>query len=280
MTSLPFIKMHGIGNDFVMFDGFSGTYPDEFWSDLAVRLCHRRFGVGADGLILASAGNQAEFRMRMWNPDGSESEMCGNGLRCFAKRPQALGRTRASKVAIETGAGPLEVELLADGGVRVDMGPARFLRGEIGMTGDPNAESLQLPVDTGRGVLAGAAVSMGNPHVVLPVERLDDWRPALSEVGPLLEHHSEFPNRTNVHFVQVLSRTHAQMITWERGAGATLACGTGACATASALHRLGLADSDIELDLPGGRLRIEWNPDRVFMTGPAEFVFEGSVPIE
>ena len=423
--------MHGIGNDFVMVDGVRSALPEGDPAELARAVCDRRFGVGADGLIyiekephpqpLPSNGAQASpfvergvFRMRMWNPDGSESEMCGNGIRCVARflldegivAPAAQGqesrvkgqesgdqgqgsrvkgqassvngqgpgdRGQASRVKgqgpgdqgqgsrvkgqassvngqgpgdqgqassdlrgsdsgcpdsdaakrqgipVMTGAGMLYLEEAEGGQIRVDMGVARLTRGEIGMVGvadetfvgqgieargqassdlrgsdsgcpDSDAAKCQegsedlpplappsSPARTAGqegGGFRGTAVSMGNPHLVIltnDVAAID-----LHRLGPVLEHHELFPNRTNVHFVEVLDRGHIVQRTWERGAGATLACGTGACASAVAAFLNGLTDRTVLVDLPGGRLRVEYAEDgHVFMTGPAETVFDG-----
>ncbi|MCW5941234.1 MAG: diaminopimelate epimerase [Fimbriimonadaceae bacterium] len=297
---IEFVKMHGLGNDFVMVDAFARSFDDAELPDLARRLNNRRFGIGGDGLILALPGERAALRMRMFNPDGSESEMCGNGVRCFARFVREAGRTDADEIEVETGAGVLRLESLSDGQVRVDMGRARLTRGEIGMTcgchserseesrsqaerneeprfhpsDDPAEEFLDRPVAVGDAILAGTATSMGNPHLTLFVD--DVASVPLESWGPVLEGHPEFPARVNVHFVQVMDRGHLRQRTWERGAGATLACGTGACASAVAAFRTGRADRDVIVTLPGGDLRIEYGEDgTVFMTGPAERVFSG-----
>jgi diaminopimelate epimerase len=244
-------------------------------AELARQVCDRKFGVGADGLILAERGSSAPFAMRMFNPDGSESEMCGNGVRCFALFLRDNGLTEAATIPVETGAGLLTLDVAEDGRVRVDMGPARLTRGEIGMTGPAGERFVAQPVaGTDR---VGTAVSMGNPHLVVfvpDVEAVD-----LEREGRALEHHGLFPNRVNVHFVQVVSRTHLRQRTWERGAGATLACGTGACAVAVAGFLNGLSERAVTVSLPGGDLSVEYCEDgRVLMTGPAETVFVGEWP--
>jgi diaminopimelate epimerase len=271
--------MHGIGNDFVMVDCVNGEVPPVDPVALARKVCDRKFGVGADGLIYVEREGADLFRMRMWNPDGSESEMCGNGIRCVAKLlvdegvvTEAEGR---SGIPIETGAGRLVLEVLESGMVRVDMGKAWLTRGEIGMTGPSDEQFVSQDIGGG---LNGSAVSMGNPHLVILVE--DASKVDLNVLGPRLEHHELFPARTNVHFVQVVDRGHLIQRTWERGAGATLACGTGACASAVASFLNGGSDRNVEIDLPGGRLKIEYAEDgRVFMTGPAETVYDGESPL-
>jgi diaminopimelate epimerase len=279
--------MQGIGNDFVMVDalkedvsgmalpaepGGRDQSPLEPVQEFARWACDRRFGIGGDGLILLEKGEAAPFRMRMFNPDGSESEMCGNGIRCFARLLRDHGHTDAEAVTVETGAGLLTVEF-RENGIRVDMGPARFSRAEIGMPGiGPFVEE-----HLGNG-LRGTAVSMGNPHLVIFVD--DAASIDLAKVGPQLERHPLFPNRTNVHIVQVIDRHTLLQRTWERGAGITLACGTGACAAAAAAVITKRTERDVDVRLPGGNLHIDFGDDgRVFMTGPAETVYEGEFAI-
>lgn len=267
--------MHGLGNDFVLVEALDRPYDEAALPDLSRRLTDRRFGVGGDGLILAVRGKMAPLAMRMFNPDGSESEMCGNGVRCFARFARDRDLAEGDSIVVETGAGLLRLGLLPDGQVRVDMGRARLTRGEIGMTGDPSGEFLDRGVAVPGGDLAGTATSMGNPHLTLFVE--DAAAVPLEVWGPLLEHHPEFPARVNVHFVQVLDRGRLRQRTWERGAGATLACGTGACASAVAAFRTGRADRRTVVTLPGGDLLIEYGEDgNVSMTGPVECVFSGT----
>lgn len=269
---MKFTKMHGIGNDFVMVNGFSEPFDVGSAQDLAVMLCDRKFGVGSDGLIVALPGQSEQFAMRMWNPDGSESEMCGNGIRCFATFLRDEGLTEASEIPVETGAGRLVVEVLANNQVKVDMGRARLTRGDIGMTGAADEEFVNRELDGTP--FRGTAVSMGNPHIVVFVEDIDSVQ--LAEIGPKLEHHPLFPKRVNVHFVQILSRSHVKMKTWERGAGATLACGTGACSVAVAAFLNGHTERMVKASLPGGDLSLDYQEDgRVFMTGPSETVFVG-----
>ncbi|MFM8260565.1 MAG: diaminopimelate epimerase [Vulcanococcus sp.] len=281
---LEFSKYQGLGNDFLMLDGRAAGHSDELFgltAQLVQQLCDRRFGVGGDGVILALPPNSGgELRMRIFNADGSEPEMCGNGIRCLARfladrDGDGPGRTWQ----IDTLAGRIVPELLADGTIRVDMG-APFLQPEqvpttlaVGASGLPQGE---LEVDGE--VFAVAAAGMGNPHVVIPVDAVDEID--LERFGSHLELHPAFPARTNVHFVEVLAPDHLRMVVWERGAGPTLACGTGACATLVACHSLGLSDRRARLDLPGGPLIIHWDEasGKVFMDGPAELVFEGVIP--
>ena len=283
-SNLSFSKYQGLGNDFLLLDGRASTDPERAFDltpERVVQLCDRRFGVGGDGVILALPPNAGgELRMRIFNADGTEPEMCGNGIRCLARfLADVDGDGPGRTWAIDTLAGRIVPELLADGTVRVDMG-APFLEPqqvptslEVGDAGVPQGE---LVVDGER--FAVAAAGMGNPHVVIPVPAVEEID--LERFGPLLEHHPAFPARTNVHFVQVINPEHLQMRVWERGAGPTLACGTGACATLVAMHSLGLCERRARLDLPGGPLLIHWDAasGRVFMDGPAEHVFDGVVP--
>lgn len=275
-----FSKYQGLGNDFLLFDGrMLGEVGNSEPDPAAIRqICDRRFGVGADGLILALPPRQGgEVRMRIFNADGSEPEMCGNGIRCLARfLADRDGEGPGRRWSIETLAGTIVPELQGDGSVRVNMGPPCLSPDTIpttlalGPAGLPQGD-LMVAGQT----LAVAAAGMGNPHVVIPVADLDAVD--LEGLGPLLEQHGAFPARTNVHFVQVLAPDHLRMRVWERGAGPTLACGTGACATLVACHRLGLADRRARIDLPGGPLEIEWDgaSGPVFMTGPAQAVFHG-----
>lgn len=275
---LRFSKMHGIGNDFVMVDAIRQDLSGLDLQELARTTNDRRFGIGGDGLILTLPGDDAPFRMRMFNPDGSESEMCGNGVRCFAAFVRTEGLTDSHSIAVETGAGLLNLDSLPDGRVRVDMGLARLTRGEIGMTGAPDESWIEQPIEIDGHALTATAVSMGNPHLVIFVD--DVASVPLADWGPRLERHPEFPNRVNVHFVQAMSREHLVQRTWERGASATLACGTGACASAVAGHLTGRSDARVRISLPGGDLEIEIAPDRrVHMTGPAQHVFSGEIEV-
>ena len=277
---LQFSKYQGLGNDFLIVEGRQGQLPDAISNPDPAwvrRICDRRFGVGGDGLILALPPQaEGELRMRILNADGSEAEMCGNGIRCLARYlADTDGDAPGRRWDIETLAGMIRPELMADGQLRVDMGPP-FLTSE----GIPTTLMPEDGLPQGVLLLEGeqlkvAAVGMGNPHVVVPVDDLasipfDAW-------GAALEVHPAFPAKTNVHFLQVHSRERLEIRVWERGAGPTLACGTGACATLVAAVLLGLADDCAEVVLPGGPLMIEWR-DRtgsVLMTGPAEAVFDG-----
>jgi diaminopimelate epimerase len=283
---LQFSKYQGLGNDFLMLDARGAGSSD---SDLGLtperiqRLCDRRFGVGGDGVILALPPREGgELRMRIFNADGSEPEMCGNGIRCLARfLADSDGDAPGRQWPIETLAGRIVPELCADGTIRVDMG-APFLEPAAIPTTLPLGEAgiAQGSLEVAGETFAVGAAGMGNPHVVIPVD--DVAAVDLERYGAALEVHPAFPARTNVHFMQALSPTHLVMRVWERGAGPTLACGTGACATLVVAHRLGLAERHARLDLPGGPLEIAWDETsgHVFMTGPAVAVFDGVVTPE
>ena len=280
-----FSKYQGLGNDFLLIDArILGELGSQEHNPEAIRqICDRRYGIGADGLILALPPRQGgELRMRIFNADGSEPEMCGNGIRCLARfLADRDGDAPGRRWLIETLAGTIIPELQADGGVRVDMGPPCLRPESVPTTLEVGPAGLPQGVLMVAGqTLAVAAAGMGNPHVVIPVADLDAVD--LEALGPLLEHHEAFPARTNVHFVQILSPNHLRLRVWERGAGPTLACGTGACATLVACHLLGLAERQARLDLPGGALEIEWDgaSGPVWMTGPAEAVFHGQLAHE
>ena len=283
---LQFSKYQGLGNDFLMLDGRGASSTDASYgltSERIQRLCDRRFGVGADGVILALPPRQGgELRMRIFNADGTEPEMCGNGMRCLARfLADSDGDLPGRQWQIETLAGRIVPELLQDGSIRVDMG-APFLDSESIPTtlacGENGLAQGNLEV-AGSSFAVGAA-GMGNPHVVIPVDDVEAVD--LERYGAAFEVHPAFPARTNVHFVQVISPTHLVMRVWERGAGPTLACGTGACATLVVAHLLGLAERCARLDLPGGPLEIDWDQasGHVFMAGPAVAVFDGVVTPE
>lgn len=262
---IRFQKWHGIGNDFVLLDARGGAPAIDF-AALAVAMCHRRLGIGADGLLLLLSAEGYHAEMRMWNPDGAEAEMCGNGVRCAGR---IVGAARLGQpCSLLTGAGRVHTTLREDGQVAVDMGAARW---------DGVSTRPLLDASLGFGGLRGTAVSMGNPHLVIFVD--DAKSVPLDEWGPRLERHEAFPERTNVHFVQVITRSHLRQRTWERGAGMTLACGTGACASVAAAVRLKLLDESVRVDLPGGTLLIDVDPGwRLTMTGPAERTFAGWFP--
>jgi diaminopimelate epimerase len=282
-----FSKYHGLGNDFLLVDARAGepvSAVDQLTAERVQRLCDRRFGVGADGVILAlppQAGG--DVRMRIFNADGSEPEMCGNGIRCLARfLADSDGDLPGRRWQVETLAGRIVPELLDDGTIRVDMGAPLLGPEAIPTTLEPGPAGLpQGSLEVGGISLQVAAAGMGNPHVVIPVDEVDAID--LEGLGAALEVHPAFPARTNVHFVQVLNPSHLRMRVWERGAGPTLACGTGACATLVACRLLGLCATEARIDLPGGSLSMAWDGkpgSSVWMSGPAMAVFDGLVTPE
>lgn len=277
---MNFIKMHGIGNDYVFVDCFEETITEEL-SDLSRRISDRHFGVGSDGLILIEPSEKAPVRMRMFNSDGTEAEMCGNGLRCVAKYVFDQKKVEDTTFPIETGAGILTVEVTPgpDGlieKVRINMGQPRLRRNEIPMTGEPDANAIGETIEINGRRFQFTAVSMGNPHCVIFID--DDVNEFdLTLYGPQLEEHPLFPDRTNVEFVNRVNEGELIQRTWERGAGETLACGTGASAVCVAGSLLKLTDRKVLIHLRGGDLELEWAEDgSVFKTGPATEVFRGN----
>jgi diaminopimelate epimerase len=276
---MRFTKMHGLGNDYVYVDGFKQTVADP--TRLAVAVSDRHFGVGGDGLILILPGEGAPVRMRMFNADGSESEMCGNGIRCVAKFAYEKGLCRDNPMRVQTGAGVLTLELdIADNlvhRVRVDMGAPRLAPADIPVD-LPGERVVNHPLPLGGRQSAMTCVSMGNPHAVFYVDDLEEID--LENLGRKVEIHPLFPRRTNAHFVKVEKPAEVSLRTWERGSGATLACGTGAAAVCVAGVLTGRTGRKIVAKLPGGRLDLEWSDadNHVYMTGPAVEVFSGDWP--
>jgi len=268
MRAIEFKKMHGLGNCFVMVDDRGGVVSGDLdEAALAVAVCDRNFGIGADGLILIRGSDVADFEMKIVNEDGSVAEMCGNGIRCFARYVKEEGITDSDELSIETGAGILRTWLLDDGRVRVDMGAP-------GLNSEDVAASGEGPVKVVEEERSFTFVSMGNPHAVAFVDSHDfDWRAE----GSRVERAGSFPNRTNVEYVTLDGDREVTMKVWERGCGETMACGTGACAVAVAGVLEGRLEREpVTVHLPGGDLLIHWNDDgRVMMTGPAVTVCEG-----
>ena len=277
---MKFTKMQGIGNDYVYVSTFDQKAPDDP-RRLSVVISDRHFGVGSDGLILIGPSERADARMRMFNADGSESEMCGNGVRCVAKYIHDHGIATGPRVTIETGRGVLTLDLEVVNGkaqrVRVDMGTPILQGSDIPtkLPGDPPINVTLTVADLDVEV---TAVSMGNPHAVVYVDDVEEF--PVEEVGRHLEVHPVFPRRVNVQFVQVIARDEVKMRTWERGSGITLACGTGACAVCVAGVLTGKTSRKLLAHLSGGDLDLEWPSadSPVFMTGPAEEVFHGEWP--
>ncbi len=281
MKAIEFDKLQGAGNDFVLVDA---SRPDAgrlrdlgAWRAAAPRICDRHSGVGADGILLLLPSEVADVRMVVINADGSLAEMCGNGIRCVARYWRDAGRMSGPALRVETGAGILRPELVGDHQIRVAMGKPRLARHEIPMTGldadrvlDEHLEGTALKI---------TAVSMGNPHAVVFLPELEDFHFGL--LGPVLSGHKRFPEGVNAGFAHVLDPSEIRLRVWERGAGPTLACGTGACAAVVAGVLTDRLVRDVRVHLPGGTLRIEWSADdTVFMTGPAEPVFAGRLPAD
>jgi diaminopimelate epimerase len=278
---MHFTKMHGLGNDYIYVNGFEEQIQDP--TALAPAMSDRHFGIGADGLILILPSSRADFCMRMFNADGSEAQMCGNGIRCFAKYVYDHRLTQKTTLHIETLAGVLGLELFPNGGVidqvRVDMGEPRLQRADIPMQG-PAGRVIQEPLVVDGKTFEVTAVSMGNPHCIVFV---DDPRTFEVEYwGPRFEHHAAFPERVNTEFIHVLDNQTFRMRVWERGSGETLACGTGASAAAVACHLTGRTGRQVTAHLIGGDLELAWdaNDHHVYMTGPAVEVFSGEWPYE
>ncbi|MGD2062714.1 MAG: diaminopimelate epimerase [Nitrospirota bacterium] len=273
---LPFTKMHGLGNDFVVLDGLSRTLPD--LAPHARHLCDRRFGIGCDQLLVIATPTEpsCDFRMQIYNADGSEVEMCGNGIRCFARYLVDRGLTTKEEIRVETGAGVIVPRLVGDG-VRVDMGPPVLEGREIPV--DLDGMVMSHPLEVAGARLPFTCVSMGNPHAVTFVEAV--VAVDLSRLGPALEHHPFFPRRVNVEFVQIDGPDEVTVRVWERGAGETLACGTGAAAVCVAGVLEGRTEREVTVHLPGGDLALEWSErdDHVYMTGPTAEVFSGEIEL-
>ncbi|TGE40109.1 diaminopimelate epimerase [Desulfosporosinus fructosivorans] len=273
---MKFIKMHGLGNDFVFLDHFS-IAADEDYPELAKKLCHRQFGIGGDGIIVILPSQVADARMRIINSDGSEPEMCGNGIRCFARYVYDQGIVTQNPMRVETLAGVMTIQLTIKEaqvqGVRVDMGEPILRADLIPVLGQGEpvvGKTLEVLGET----FQYTAVSMGNPHCIIFVKDLATLD--FERLGPAIEKHSLFPRKTNVEFIEINSVQEMTMKVWERGAGPTLACGTGACASAVAAVLNEKTERTVTIHLPGGDLFIEWGLDNhVYMTGPAMYVFKG-----
>lgn len=273
---LRFTKMHGLGNDFVVIeDGGAGSID---YRDLALRMCDRHFGVGGDGLIITGRDSEYDIFMRIINSDGTEPEMCGNGIRCVAKYAWERGLVDKPQFKVRTLAGPILPKVYIEDGkvvrVKVDMGEPVLKPRNIPVLLDTDLTGESILTAAGRD-FTFIPVSMGNPHCVIFVEELDAV--PVAEWGPAIENHPLFPRKTNVEFVEVLGPEEMRMKVWERGAGETLACGTGACATLVAASITGRTGRQAVIHLAGGDLFIEWqgSSNHVFMTGPATEVFEG-----
>ncbi len=275
-----FAKMHGLGNDFVVVNGFVEHLDDAVLPNLAKGACDRKFGIGGDGLIIVAPSTNADYFMRMFNPDGTEAQMCGNGIRCVARFACERSIARANPVRVDTLAGVRIIDLkLKDGAfvsARVDMGAPILERGKIPTSLPGEGPVVSEPLKLSDRTLSVTCVSMGNPHCIVFVDDVEGY--PVREVGQQVEHHPAFPERTNTEFIQVKSRELIRMRVWERGAGETLACGTGACASAVASVLNGKTERSLTVQLDGGDLDIEWpEGGSVMMTGPAVEVFSGEI---
>jgi diaminopimelate epimerase len=280
MKLLDFTKMHGAGNDFVVLDGLGGSLPDDL-GELARRLSDRHFGVGADQVLVLRPSTRADVRMDIYDADGSRVEMCGNGIRAIFKYLRDRGFSEKDELAVETEERIVRPRWVGPDQIRVDMGapilePARVPT-RLGSGTDP---ALDVPLEVQGRQVRVSCVSMGNPHAVLYVDDVD--AAPVESLGSAIENHPAFPNRVNVEFVQLMTRSRVRQRTWERGTGETLACGSGACAVAVASVLNGHVDRELSVELRGGTLALEWPDDAgsVFMTGAAAEVYSGRFPVE
>ncbi len=274
---LRFTKMHGLGNDFVVLDLVTQHFVVK--KHHIRKIADRNFGIGCDQVLLVEPPTRpdVDFRYRIFNQDGDEVEQCGNGARCFARFVREHRLTGKTQIRVETNTGLITLELVEGNQVRVDMGVPRFDPADLPFTAD--REQSQYSLDVNGRDLSIAAVSMGNPHAVLSVDDVDHCE--LESLGPVIESHTRFPNRVNAGFCQTLNPNHIRLRVFERGVGETLACGTGACAAVVCGIDQGHLQSPVQVDLPGGALRIEWQGrgTPVIMTGPANTVFEGQISL-
>lgn len=272
---MNFWKMHGLGNDYVVIDNRDDKIAEKDAPVLAKKLCERRYSVGADGLLLVCSSKTADLRMRIFNADGSEAEMCGNGIRCFAKFCFETCITLKKAFDVETKAGTKHVWLNLENGkvkqVKVDMGAPNWNRQALPMIGEGLCINQNLQTDEEE-IYTVTCMSMGNPHCIIFVDNVDEY--PVGYVGPIIENHEAFLNRTNVGFVKVLSKNELKVRVWERGVGETLACGTGTCAAVAAANRLGKVASQVTVHVLGGDLQVEVRKT-LLLSGAAEKVFEG-----
>jgi diaminopimelate epimerase len=279
---LFFSKMEGLGNDFIILDDRDESIEETIdYPELAKKLCSRRFGIGADGIILAQASDDHDVKFSIFNCDGSEAQMCGNGMRCFAKYLYENNILKQKSIRVDTRAGTIipEVEIDADGTVRtvtVDMGQPITKTCDVPFISDREV-ALEEPLEFENHYFNVTTVSMGNPHAVIFLDSYDGLD--IEKIGPKIETHNRFLEKTNVEFIQVVNETELNMKVWERGAGITLACGTGACASLVAAHMTKRTRNQAVIHLAGGDLKIEWNKknNHIYKTGTANLVFKGSV---
>ena len=276
MKLIKFWKMHGLGNDYVVIDNRDQKIGDKQAAELAKKLCERRFSVGADGLLLVCNSALADVKMRIFNADGSEAEMCGNGIRCFAKYCFENGIVKKNEFPIETLSGIKHVWLTVKDievkTVKVDMGSPNWERLSLPMLGEGTCINEELEVD--EEMYKVTCLSMGNPHCVIFVDKVDEF--PVEYVGPMVENHPSFPKRTNVGFVQVLNKSELKVRVWERGCGETLACGTGTCAAVAAANKLGKVGTKVTVHVLGGDLQVDVGKS-LFLSGAAEKVFQGTL---
>lgn len=276
---IKFTKMHGLGNDYVYMDCTKSGEPDNI-SDLAQFVSNRHFGVGSDGLILICKSEIADFKMRMFNYDGSEAQMCGNGIRCVGKFVYDKGLTTKEKITVETLAGIKVLNLNVVNGkvetIQVDMGEPILEASKIPVIAEGNPVK-NLTIQVLDKEFNFTCVSMGNPHAITLVENVSTFD--VEKYGKVLEVDEHFPERANIEFIEIIDRTHVKMRVWERGSGETFACGTGACATTVACILNGYVENEITVELLGGNLNIKWDKENnhIYMTGPATTVFEGEL---
>lgn len=279
---MKFTKMHGAGNDYVYINGFTEKMSQEDKPEWVRKISDRHFGIGSDGAIFINPSEEADFEMEMYNADGSRSEMCGNGIRCVGKYVYDKGLTDKDRISVISGGKVKYLDLTIENGKAVQI--------KVNM-GEPILESKLVPVVSENDQVIHedifipekeetyqmTCVSMGNPHAVVFMDDVKNLE--IEKIGPYFENHSRFPNRTNTEFVKVLDRNHVEMRVWERGSGETLACGTGCCATAVACILNGLTENEVTVHVLGGKIKIFWDRESnlVYMTGPAEIVFEGEI---
>ncbi|SHE82664.1 diaminopimelate epimerase [Schwartzia succinivorans DSM 10502] len=275
---IEFTKWQGCGNDFVLVDDRSESIKDP--AELSRKMCDRHYGIGADGLIIIRPSDKADTRMRIYNTDGSEAEMCGNGIRCFARWVYELGLVPVEEFTVETGAGILVPKIIKENGritgVRVDMGQPVLDAEKIPTKGFGTGRVVDKTIEVLGETYHVTCVSMGNPHCVVLWDDLSTLD--IEKLGPAFENHPAFPNRVNTEFVSVRDKNHVRMRVWERGAAVTMACGTGACATLTACVLNDRTERQAEIELDGGKLFIEWSEkdNHIYMTGPAEEVYKGT----
>lgn len=283
-TQVPFTKMHGAGNDFVVLDAIRDSLPKDL-AAFSRRISHRQFGIGADQILVVRQSQNADFRMEIFNADGSQVEMCANGIRAFYKYLRDQHHTEAEEISVETLSGVVRPRWAGNDTVRVDMGLPVLTPSKIPTTlGSGDGPVLDVVLDVATETISQSvtlsSASMGNPHAVVVVEDVD--AAPVHSLGSAIENHAAFPNRVNVEFIEIVDRNRLRQRTWERGTGETLACGSGACAAAVVSMLRGVIDREVVVELRGGELEIAWADENspVLMTGPAQYVFAGTIPLE